>query len=325
LQNANSSLTILSVFLSVILLLSALSIIQSAQAQSQQQQQAGGGSDKCPPNSRWDKMRAQKWTHPVLNGIFAGFQQAGLSLQLIENSDQPVKYDLYAVVVKRMPPGLTPEEFLNEMAVDMNKAVNNRVFNDINVFKKVTSSEPGIGSIYYIDMKGPDNGSVILVDKTPSSFILQIIISEHDGKHPEQGAREFGFERVEDGSVIFYTRGVSQADLGFADPLGKALQKVGWTAMMKGIAIEMSRRGGLWGGLPVYGGLICEQDESKPPQQESSIPMPNFNHGDWTNTCENLAVFRAPAGGIVNVAPGGSVNINEGWEVICVCGRCPNE
>jgi hypothetical protein len=253
------------ILLFAILILSTLSIIQPAQSQSQQQQAGGGSSDNCPPNSGWDRMRAQKWTHPALSGILERLQSSGISLQLIENSDIPVKYDVYSVVVKRMPPGLAPEAFLNEMAVDINKAVNNRVFNDINVFNKVTLGEPSIGSIYYLDMKFTDNGSVILVDKTPSSFILQTVISNHDGRHPENGAREFGFERVEDGSgsVIFYTRGVSQADWGFADTFGKALQKIGWTAAMNGIAHEMSRRGGLWGGSPVMGGQVCEQVENK--------------------------------------------------------------
>jgi hypothetical protein len=54
--------------------------------------------------------------------------------------------------------------------------------------------------------------------------------------------RQFGFERNGDGSVTFYTRGVSQADWPMVDPIARYAQGEGWTAMMQGISDEMNRR-----------------------------------------------------------------------------------
>lgn len=85
----------------------------------------------------------------------------------------------------------------------------------------------------------------MVVEMTETSFTLQTIVTpfSQTGSHPENGARQFGFERNPDGSVTFYTQGVSQADI----PQGSAgayLQGQSWTAMMKGISNEIEERGG---------------------------------------------------------------------------------
>ena len=71
-----------------------------------------------------------------------------------EGSSKDVKYDEYKVTVKQMPPGLTPEDFLNQMSEDLNKVVNNKDFDDINIFKKTKPGPAEVGSIYDIDITG---------------------------------------------------------------------------------------------------------------------------------------------------------------------------
>ena len=57
------------------------------------------------------------------------------------------------------------------------------------------------------------------------------------------GAREFGFEYVDEG-VKFYTRGVSRPGNWAVRLAGAAPQMMGWTAMMKGISESIRGRGG---------------------------------------------------------------------------------
>jgi hypothetical protein len=90
----------------------------------------------------------------------------------------------------------------------------------LNVFtRRPTTPFPSIGNVYDIDIAGPDDGDVVLVEKTSTHFIFQAIKDKDSGRHPENGVREFGFERNPDGSVNFYTRGVSQAALSGSELL----------------------------------------------------------------------------------------------------------
>lgn len=160
-------------------------------------------------------------------------------------------YDEYAVTITAMPAGLPPEEFMLEFAKDPNATVSHGLFNTINVFTKRTKTDPRIGDIYDIDIKGPDNGSIVLVALSPGFgvssgdtwFDIQTVECDKYGSHPENGAREFGFEYVSDG-VRFYTRGVSRPGNLGVRLAGAAPQMMGWTSMMKGISNTILKQGG---------------------------------------------------------------------------------
>jgi len=160
-----------------------------------------------------------------------------------------VVYDEYSIVIDTMPAGLTPEAFLEELAQDVNRAVYNEVFDSVNVFRRLRAA-PGqraaVGDIHEIDISGPDNGSVMLVERTPRYFVFQTIITSFwaTGAHPEYGSREFGFERRPDGSIMFYTRGVSRAANDVVELVGAGPQQKGWTALLAGIAATLAVRGG---------------------------------------------------------------------------------
>jgi Domain of unknown function (DUF4157) len=158
----------------------------------------------------------------------------------------PLVYDEYGVTIESMPPGLTPEAFLEEMENDLNKAVNNYVFDVVNEFKRASTAKPAqISETIHIDIKGPDNGSVMLVEKTQSRFVFQTVMTKQDGTHPEYGSREFGFQRNPDGSIMFYTRGISRTGMmpgGYA--IGRHVQRWGWEHLTKGIGDTLTSRGG---------------------------------------------------------------------------------
>ena len=84
----------------------------------------------------------------------------------------------------------------------------------------------------------------MLVEKTSSHFIFQTVTSNKYGTHPEYGTREFGFESRKDGSIKFYTRGLSRPGSPRIGLVGKIPQYIGWTSLMEGISNEIKRRGG---------------------------------------------------------------------------------
>jgi hypothetical protein len=155
--------------------------------------------------------------------------------------------DEYSVVLDTMPSSTTPEAYLQEMAQDLNMAVSNTTFDKINTFHRRPRGPggPAVGDIYHIDIAGPDNGSVMLVESAPDHFIFQTVETSEDGTHPEYGSRQFGFERLAGGAVRWYTRGASRPGLmPGGGTIGRHAQESGWTAMLKGMAAELVRRGG---------------------------------------------------------------------------------
>ena len=76
-----------------------------------------------------------------------------------------------------MPQNLSPEQYLYEMAVDFNKAVNSKQFDKFVEFTKISPGAPDVGSFYTIDLPGPDDGNVMIIEMTSSSFIFQVVDS----------------------------------------------------------------------------------------------------------------------------------------------------
>ncbi len=187
--------------------------------------------------------------HVVSQTVKDALKKAGATIQKIEDGSGSYVFDEYSVVIDKMPPGTTAEQFLRELAKDPNGTVNDAGFNAVNVFKpRRTSGSPAAGDIYDIDILGPDDGSVVLADLSftadKSHFTFVTITTPETGTHPEYGNREFGYFRNGDGSYTFYTRGASRPANAAARVGGAAPQAVSWTRMMKGISNTIATRGG---------------------------------------------------------------------------------
>jgi hypothetical protein len=142
-----------------------------------------------------------------------------------------------------MPDKVTAESFLMEMARDLNGTVKDPEFDSINAFKRRGGGDPKVGDIVDIDIKGPENGSVILGELGTTYFVFQTIDCPKYGSHPENGSREFGFQR-NGNTVTFYTRGVSRPGNFITGFFGSGPQKAGWTALVRGISKQITARGG---------------------------------------------------------------------------------
>lgn len=183
-------------------------------------------------------------------GVAASMQNAGAEVQKVADGAGAIKFDEYAITVDRMPPGVTPEKFFGEFARDPNKTVDNGWFDAMNRFdRRREGGEPAPGDLYDIDIGGPDNGDVVMRDASDRHFTFATVTTDRHGEHPEYGVREFGFEKNEDGSTTFYTRGVSRPAPRFDHGLGVRLggaypQDWSWTSLVQGLGDTIERRGG---------------------------------------------------------------------------------
>lgn len=194
------------------------------------------------------RLEARAWASDP--AVLAALTSAGVTMHSPSDEWKVAQYilDEYTATMNSMPPGLTPEAYVDELLNDINAAVNSPTFNQLDVFTRRTAgTPPAVGDIYDIDILGPDNGSVMLVERTPSHWIFQTIqtgIFGATGSHPEYGAREFGFEVNADGSVTWYTRGAATARDVLAEVAGGGVQRQNWEQLVMGIAAELERRGG---------------------------------------------------------------------------------
>jgi hypothetical protein len=177
-------------------------------------------------------------------------QNAGATHQKLADGAGPVKFDEHSVVIDKMPPNMTPEQFLKKFAKDPNGMVDDKAFDRINQFERRSKvGEPKPGDIYDIDILGPDNGDVVLKEVAPDHIDVATLNTERHGEHPEYGTRRFGFEKNDDGSTTFYTRGVSRnaetmGDNGLAIRMGGKLQDYDWSRLVTGIGNHIDKLGG---------------------------------------------------------------------------------
>ncbi len=179
---------------------------------------------------------------------------AGASIQSSSSGEGDYIYDSYEITIDKMPANLTPEAYIEEMANDLTPAVNSPAFDMLTTFvRRSAGAPPAVGDLYDIDIVGPDNGTVMIVEIATDHFTVQTVTTpfSETGEHPECGARQFGFERNKDGSVTFYTRGASRplALLGPDEVTGgfiAYMQGDAWRNLLSGIGAELGRRGAKW-------------------------------------------------------------------------------
>ncbi|QZH74746.1 MAG: hypothetical protein JY451_13970 [Erythrobacter sp.] len=195
------------------------------------------------------RLRAESWIteQPKL----ASTSDPSAKYQPLSGGSGTYAYDEYSVLISGMPSNVSAGEYIRRFSNDFNGTVNNGLFNAMNMFSKRTSGDPKLGDIYDIDIAGPDNGSIVVVaissgfgtSDAEGWFDIQTITCKKYGTHPEYGAREFGFEKVDQG-YKFYTRGVSRPENALVRIGGKFPQAASWSALMKGISTSISQLGG---------------------------------------------------------------------------------
>ena len=143
------------------------------------------------------------------------------NVQKLDDAYSPVvNMDYFPVKVEQLPyingARATPDQFLSYIR----KNINNFVDTDYSEFipykwygindAPLWNSNNPIGAVIAIDIKGPDNGSVIVSGSSSDKWTFTTISEPKYGAHPVSGNRDFGYIQNPDGSYAFYTRGVDR-------------------------------------------------------------------------------------------------------------------
>jgi len=178
-------------------------------------------------------------------------ENAGMTHQPIKNGNGRIDFDDYSITIDKMPPGVTPEEFLRRLRNDPNGAIPGEKFKDWTEFsrRRDPQGDAKPGDIYDINMYGPENGSVVLRDSAPDHFTVSTVNGPPYSEHPIYGNREFGFEKNEDGSTTFYTRAADRREwMSGQLPFGLQAARKGqgdtWRAMMHDLGAQIDEMGG---------------------------------------------------------------------------------
>jgi hypothetical protein len=195
------------------------------------------------PTASHERLWEPDW---LTNPTFLGkLDDANARFQTPADGVGPIIFDNYSMVIDRFPAGKTAQSFFDEMRQDIHSVSPHPGFSTLTEFVPRNKNQlPQLGDI--IDIKIPgDNGSVMLVDNQKNYFTFNTItnLSPFD-KHPESGAREFGYEQNSDGSTTLYTRGVSRPYDQVTRYGGAGPQQATWAFFMKGVNNLLAEQGG---------------------------------------------------------------------------------
>lgn len=188
----------------------------------------------------------------VLNSLAAD----GSRLQPMNEGFLPGQYrfDNYEVTVRLN--NTSPEEILQEMALDLDGFLQDDGFSNLAYFNQRNPGHtPKHGDIYDLYLLDPHRLSIdgtknklhtglVLSDLRSDRFVMTTITPAGHEVHPVNGSRAFGFERNKDGTVTFYTRGFYTAKDWEVSVGGEELQAKTWLSLLDGLTRKVEERGG---------------------------------------------------------------------------------
>jgi len=186
------------------------------------------------------------WSVPDwIHGYLAG---RGMSVQRIADAAGALNLDRYEVRIAAVPEGWTPESLLEHVRTHLNDFLDT----DNSEFIPYTagdddakwSSASPVGTVFKIDIVGPDNAAVVASLVEPRRWRFTTIHTDWSGDHPVCGHREFGVRTGSDGAVVVYTRGADRA----TDGLGESIAFFGadhlWKSFQRKLADWVNANGG---------------------------------------------------------------------------------
>jgi N-acetyl-anhydromuramyl-L-alanine amidase AmpD len=141
----------------------------------------------------------------------------GFTIQKMSEAVGDLNLDFYKIKITTFPSGWDAPKLLNSFIRNINNFINTSntefiPYEDVDE-KRLTSTNP-LGTVFYLDIAGPDNAAVVISDVKPQFYAVTTINTPRSGDHPVSGHRQFGYI-VEQGVTTFYTRGADRATLGF--------------------------------------------------------------------------------------------------------------
>jgi len=174
------------------------------------------------------------WSVPI--SVANAVSSRGMSIQRIQDAHGTLNLDRYEVRCSQLPGGYSAESLLDHMRRNMNHFVDmdNTEFDPYSSADETQwSGASPVGSVFNLDIIGPDNAAVVCSLVQAKKFRFTTITTPNTGSHPVSGHREFGV-RSEGDAHVFYTRGADRSTHGMgetivfagADHLWKSFQEL---------------------------------------------------------------------------------------------------
>jgi hypothetical protein len=187
-----------------------------------------------------------QWTVPA--SVASEVAARGFSIQTIDAAVGDLNLDFYKVDIPRMPSGWDGPRLLQQFMHHINDFIDtdNTEFMPYapSDAQRLASDDP-VGTVFKLDIAGPDNAAVVISDVKPRYFSVSTIHTPDTGDHPVSGHRMFGFE-PEDGKTVFYTRAADRPTLlpqGFQQLIFKGADML-WRSMQRKMAAFINDNGG---------------------------------------------------------------------------------
>jgi hypothetical protein len=192
------------------------------------------------------------WTVPA--AIASAVSRRGMIIQTLASAQGQLNLDRYEVRVRRLPPGLTAEALIDHIRKNIATFVDarNTEFDFYSSADRVQwTSGTAVGTIFNLNIFGPDNAAVVASMVEPRRFRLTTIEAPATGSHPVSGHREFGI-RSEGGDWVVYTRAADR----YSYPVGGSIAFAGadhlWQSFQRKVAEHVNAGGGAATVLPRF-------------------------------------------------------------------------
>ena len=187
-----------------------------------------------------------QWTVPA--AVASEMTARGFSIQTIDAAVGDLNVDFYKVDITRFPNGWDGPRLLQQFMHHINDFIDTRNTEFIpyapSDAQRLASDNP-VGTVFKLDIIGPDNAAVVISDVQPRYFSVSTIHTPDTGDHPVSGHRMFGFA-LETGKTVFFTRAADRPTLmpqGFQQLIFKGADML-WRSMQTKMAAFINDNGG---------------------------------------------------------------------------------
>ena len=155
---------------------------------------------------------------PVPKSVVRAIEARGFKVQTIDAAVGDMNLDRFPVSISRFPKDWNASRLLQHFIRNINNFLNKTLteflpYDDTDA-QRLASANP-VGTVFKLDMFGPDNAAIVISAAEPQFYIVSTINTPWSGDHPVSGHRQFGYINEADGKTTFYTRGADRATLGF--------------------------------------------------------------------------------------------------------------
>jgi N-acetyl-anhydromuramyl-L-alanine amidase AmpD len=172
-----------------------------------------------------DRQRVRKYARDYIDlfkwspapSLVRDIEARGFEVQTLDAAVGDLNLDFYKVKITRFPSGWDAPSLLNQFIRHIDDFLDSgktsfAPYDDVDA-QKLASSNP-LGTVFFLDMFGPDNAAIVISDVKPQFYAVTTIRTPRTGDHPVSGHRQFGYF-VTGGATTFYARGADRATLGF--------------------------------------------------------------------------------------------------------------